>query len=256
MNLITPNGTGQWKRRPYNPYREINAYTDETFRLLEEEGRTVGIEIVCKPGCAACCTYYLGAFDTEAEAIADYLESQPKQKRETIKRLVGWIAAWDQQFPDDHVGDPSNVLKWQAQHIACPMLDLSTNLCTVYDVRPGVCRTFHATCSERSATRTCTDGVCPPQQEAPDACWTQPHHVEAGHLPWIFMLRPDLNELLMPMTLGYLQKHRSQIGYGSLIHFILEIGKRKYGWTPGSFTILPVLTEGVIDASSKSVSDS
>jgi Fe-S-cluster containining protein len=246
-DLIVPNGDGRWRKKNVapNPLPSVYATMDQVFAELVEEGARQDINLVCKPGCAACCTYWCGVFDLEAELIADKIQFMDNRHK-IIRRLIGWRKAWDDAYPGDGIGEPQHVIEWQSRRIACPLLDLSNNLCTVYDVRPSVCRTFHAVKSPRSTEATCEHPDCQPQREAPEACWTQPWHVANGHQNWVQMLNADLNAIFMPDMMRAMASTRSKIGYGSMVHFILTIGQRKYGWKLGTYIDLPILQEAVV----------
>ena len=86
-------------------------------------------QITCKPGCSHCCARPITITLAEALVIKDYLKKTHRLK-EVMDRLKG---LQDFEFLDAGT--------WYAMGIKCPVLDLKTNKCLAYEVRPIACST-------------------------------------------------------------------------------------------------------------------
>lgn len=76
-----------------------------------------GNEMKCKEGCSKCCYTDISIFKVESERIKDWFNSKDEEAQKNLKRL------WSTQ----------NEAK------ACPFL--YEEKCSIYDVRPVICRT-------------------------------------------------------------------------------------------------------------------
>ncbi len=99
-----------------------------------------GVRLDCKAGCFYCCSARVEAIEPEVFRIARELEARPDQERSAlINRLQTYVAT------------PSDGTPWQ-QRMPCPFL--VDDLCSIYAVRPGVCRKAHsldvAKCAENA----------------------------------------------------------------------------------------------------------
>jgi len=114
-----------------------NAIEKELNRLKTRQGITP----TCKMGCCHCCRHFILTNRAEMHTLAQYVkrEFSIKQIDDLRIRTHQWHA-WDNTWPgrsqagelDDHV-DLSQYVR------CCPLLDNA--ICTVYPVRPVVCRT-------------------------------------------------------------------------------------------------------------------
>lgn len=96
---------------------------------VAEQGRTV----TCTPGCASCC--YHPVMISVLEGIMMYRWLQ-KRGKWTDKLKAKLKDAADKQY-----GAAFEV--WLFSMIPCPLLD-DKNLCSAYDVRPLICRSYYA----------------------------------------------------------------------------------------------------------------
>jgi Fe-S-cluster containining protein len=92
----------------------------------------------CKPGCADCC----GPFDLSRLEFHRCVKASGKSVEE-IRRII-----------------EKNLKQNQ---LSCPLLDRKTNHCTVYAVRPAICRVFGTTPELR-----CPHGYGPRPEEMLD----------------------------------------------------------------------------------------
>ena len=92
-------------------YKFIDNHNDEMFKK----------DTVCTKGCAYCCYMNVDVTEVEASYIVEY----------TKRPLNGNIN--------------NSVYADIAKHsgIPCPFLDIHNSSCSIYDVRPSVCRMYH-----------------------------------------------------------------------------------------------------------------
>jgi len=125
------------------------AYVERLHRAVDELVAPLGARLtgrlVCRRGCASCCTDDLTVFEVEAELIR-------------------------RRFPPVLVGEPAPVGR-------CAMLD-AEGACRVYEARPYVCRTqgYPLRWAEAEGERR---DICPLNDDGTDltaldetACWT------------------------------------------------------------------------------------
>jgi len=101
----------------------------------------------CKAGCGSCCVVNVSVLLPEALAIVEYLETQPGIDLETFGKSLDQL--WTRicgVADEDRVG----------MHQPCVFLD-ETGSCTVYPVRPLLCRGATSTDVERCRQALRTD---------------------------------------------------------------------------------------------------
>ena len=88
------------------------------------------VKLACKAGCSHCCSARVEAIEPEVFRIAREIGSRrPEEIKALIERLRAYVAM------------PSDVAPWK-RRTPCPFL--ADNLCSIYEVRPGVCRKAHS----------------------------------------------------------------------------------------------------------------
>lgn len=109
------------------------------------------LKVACTRGCNGCCEEPIMVFRPESARVARWL-AQPEQTA-VREAFVAAYGAWNERIGDAlatlsqlHVTDPKNyvthhVEAWRAG-VLCPFN--RDGDCTVYPVRPTVCRTAHA----------------------------------------------------------------------------------------------------------------
>jgi Fe-S-cluster containining protein len=113
-----------------------------------------GAEIRCLPGCTACCYQLVVVSPLEAHALAAYLAAHPELHASITKRVASWqetvaeepdlqaalarLNAAEGYLPAEE--GAALELEYFRVGLPCPFLDPETELCTVYPVRPFVCR--------------------------------------------------------------------------------------------------------------------
>ena len=89
-----------------------------------------GLKLDCKSGCSYCCNYRVEALVPEVFRISRELRKLPFQKIEEItERLLKHAATVKGVSVMDY-------------HVSCPFL--IENLCSIYQIRPAVCRKAHS----------------------------------------------------------------------------------------------------------------
>ena len=89
-----------------------------------------GVKIACKTGCNACCSVRVHATEPEIFQIANTLNQGPAAQREAVLIRL-----------NDHA-ELASQLSISTHRTPCPFLD--AGLCSVYSVRPAVCRKAHS----------------------------------------------------------------------------------------------------------------
>jgi Fe-S-cluster containining protein len=112
-----------------------------------------GHHLVCKPGCSQCC---IGVFPVAHEDAARLrqgliaLEQTDPEKSQRIRtRVAASLTRLDPWFPGDRTTGILNedheaaiLFEEFANDEPCPVLDLTTGTCDLYEHRPILCRTF------------------------------------------------------------------------------------------------------------------
>lgn len=216
---------------------QLFADADAEMASLSAMARAEDKRVMCGAGCAACCAYVVGTIKAEAEVIAEYVQAMPGPRRtETISRLFAWERAWRLFAGNDTMGADLKVSTgWQVKNVACPMLDLKTNRCGIYEVRPISCRVHHAL--ELPPNPLQPDCGCP-MREAPEGCVTTLRDLVCGHPPTVWQMRNDL----IPHWQFQLTRRLRSADFGILPLQVLEIGRRRWKWPhPAKLVKLPVI---------------
>lgn len=104
-------------RTDNNPPKDLDARMDKIDKEVWEEVHCLS--------CANCCKVMSPTYTTQdIKRISAHLEMKPKDFKEK------WL------YKDKKSGD------WMNQTQPCQFLDLKTNMCTIYEVRPADCADF------------------------------------------------------------------------------------------------------------------
>lgn len=112
-----------------------------------------GHHLVCKPGCSQCC---IGVFPIAHEDAARLREglallekTDPEKAARIHARVADSLTRLDPWFPGDRTTGILNedyeaaiLFEEFANDEPCPVLDLATGTCDLYEHRPILCRTF------------------------------------------------------------------------------------------------------------------
>ena len=124
---------------------EVDHAVDTRARLAEQAGK----HVACERGCNACCYHIVVAPESEAVTIAAWLR-EPAQA-EVRAHFVTSYARWRRELGDGYdeavaaTNTPGNrsLRQIAGRHPAMCAFNRD-GACTIYEVRPRVCRTFHA----------------------------------------------------------------------------------------------------------------
>ena len=113
---------------------------------LAELARESDEQVSCQKGCSACCSYLASLSVPETLRLIDDIQSLPPDKQEDVRRRFGAnadgvIAAWPPEQFD--AADQSRTFEsfgqWYSRlDMTCALLD--DDACSLYDMRPIVCR--------------------------------------------------------------------------------------------------------------------
>ena len=120
---------------------------------LIDVARRSGRHLVCRPGCAQCCTgtFAINALDVERLRAGFLLleKTQPERARTLASRINVAIAETSASFPGDAhsgiLGQTDEQRAWFedfGNDQVCPVLDPLTHTCDLYTSRPLTCRVF------------------------------------------------------------------------------------------------------------------
>jgi Fe-S-cluster containining protein len=110
-------------------------WADHLVGLFEAENR-LPRPIACQPGCYFCCHNQIELTPPEALLLGDYVEQNfsDREKRQLRERIEGAVNLKTGKTPKEVAGS--------RQQLPCPCL--TGGKCSVYPVRPLVCRAMHA----------------------------------------------------------------------------------------------------------------
>jgi Fe-S-cluster containining protein len=112
-----------------------------------------GTHLACRPGCTQCCIGVFPIAHEDAARLRNGLElltqTDPERATRIRTRVAQSLARIDPWFPGDRTtgilsedDDQTILFEEFANDEPCPVLDLETGLCDLYDSRPILCRTF------------------------------------------------------------------------------------------------------------------
>ena len=112
-----------------------------------------GEHLVCRPGCTQCCIGVFPISHQDAARLRTGLDAlthtDPTRADQLRKRVTKSLTRLDPWFPGDPITgilaeDEHSITLFEefANDEPCPVLDLTTGTCDLYDHRPILCRTF------------------------------------------------------------------------------------------------------------------
>lgn len=114
----------------------------DVFRKVDE--RLSSIPKICGKGCSFCCYQPIKCTDPEWEMIQDFIEKMTDAVliQRIVRNAVSWFDCFDRIVPKNITVDQFQLeayeKKMQEHRIACPFL--IDGICSIYSVRPFVCR--------------------------------------------------------------------------------------------------------------------
>jgi len=120
-------------------YLELKSATTNFYKRLDETitGASVHVEqgVQCKKGCSYCCHFRVDVSANEVFAISDYMKS--KLSDEEFERHLE--KAKENKKKMAMLSQTKRIVT----NVACPLL--VNNVCSVYEMRPAMCRKIHST---------------------------------------------------------------------------------------------------------------
>ncbi len=115
--------------------------------------RRGGPHLVCHPGCSQCCIGVFPIAHEDAarlrEGLASLEQTDPEKAARIHARVADSLTRLDPWFPGDLTTGILNedheaaiLFEEFANDEPCPVLDLTTGTCDLYEHRPILCRTF------------------------------------------------------------------------------------------------------------------
>jgi len=110
-----------------------------------------GEHLVCRPGCSQCCVGVFPIAQQDAARLREGLTGLVDQEKagRIRRRVLQSLARIDPWFPGDRetgvLGEDYEaaiLFEEFANDEPCPVLDMETGTCDLYEARPVLCRTF------------------------------------------------------------------------------------------------------------------
>jgi Fe-S-cluster containining protein len=119
---------------------QVSVEMDKMDEIMDERP-------TCFMGCAFCCYFPIIVTKLEAKLIKQAIDRYPKERKETIlAHLTNYQTLHEEKLKQaraiDFKEDPDFKRKYRMLDLPCPLLDLTTNSCQAYEVRPIPCRTY------------------------------------------------------------------------------------------------------------------
>ncbi|WP_085991576.1 YkgJ family cysteine cluster protein [Oceanobacillus senegalensis] len=121
----------------------LQAVSDEISSMEEK----VQMESTCRLGCAFCCYFPIIINEMEAKIMKKAIEQFPEQRKNKINvHLRSYYEKHGEKLKKitslDFEEDEEFKKKYRKSFIPCPLLDIKTNQCMAYEIRPIPCRTY------------------------------------------------------------------------------------------------------------------
>ena len=123
---------------------------------------TADLMPTCQMGCAFCCYFPIITNKMEAMLIKDAISKMPADRKHFIENhLSDYYQVYEKKVEQlsgiDIISDPDAKYKYKKEQLPCPFLNLKTNACMVYEVRPLPCRTY----VNYTNPKVCADNIMP-----------------------------------------------------------------------------------------------
>ncbi|GIO22594.1 YkgJ family cysteine cluster protein [Oceanobacillus sp. J11TS1] len=138
-------------------------------RLLQAVNKEIGdmettarLQPTCQMGCAFCCYFPIVTNKMEARLIKDAIGKMPENRKSFIENhLLNYYQTYQDKINDLHdldiATDPDAKYTYKKANLPCPFLNLETNACTIYEIRPLPCRTY----VNYTDPKVCAENVMP-----------------------------------------------------------------------------------------------
>jgi len=123
---------------------------------------TADLTPTCQMGCAFCCYFPIITNKMEAMLIKDAISNMPADRKQFIENhLSKYYQVYEEKIEQlsdiDIVSDSDAKYKYKKEQLPCPFLNLNTNACMIYEVRPLPCRTY----VNYTNPNICADNIMP-----------------------------------------------------------------------------------------------
>ncbi len=134
----------------------LQALTSRVATGMAAEAEAAGHPVSCRAGCGACCRQLVPLSVFEAEALAGWIRALPEVQQQAMEgRFRGALLALrdagvlerlnPELWKEGSKEAKSVVVDYLRANIACPFLDEES--CSIYPIRPLVCREYMVTSS-------------------------------------------------------------------------------------------------------------
>ena len=119
------------KRSIKSVHHGVKTFYGRLTRQFEGKVSAHAVPLACRAGCSSCCSLRVEIFDFEAIAIAKHVESvfNESDKIRLVERLRS-------------ASEAAKGLKTSEHFVPCAFLE--NRKCTIYDMRPAMCRKYHS----------------------------------------------------------------------------------------------------------------
>lgn len=125
-----------------NPVRSLHQNVDQFFSKIEGKYKS---ELKCKVGCTQCCHVDLSISQAESSLIEEWLEQKNDDEKDELKKIWGQA----QPLGKSYTSDSSK-----------PCAFLYDGKCSIYEVRPVICRSHGIALIRQSDEQTKEIDAC------------------------------------------------------------------------------------------------
>lgn len=186
---------------------------------IDDHVRKADMQFTCRRGCAYCCKQVVVASVLEMVVAIAYVKKKNPERLESLYREINRQA--------DLLLSGKSADEWFELQIPCVFLK-SDNTCSVYSVRPTVCRSYNAL----SDPSNCA----PPAGKTVKRLDLMPHATHA--MNFFAELAPELPPSIIPMPVAARWAVLlMEQGLPALAQNMQEIEDRKLTWKKGGYCV-------------------
>jgi Fe-S-cluster containining protein len=117
---------------------------DQAIELRSAYLAEHGMTQACDRGCVACCSGPVVVGEAEAAAVALWLSAHPEVQARFLAAYPPWRAALGSLIEDIFTAEDRDqaARQYRERRVLCPFNEAGD--CTIYEVRPALCRKTHA----------------------------------------------------------------------------------------------------------------
>lgn len=130
-------------------FKELLKVVDSEINNIEKK---VNISPSCEKGCANCCYFPIITTKLEAKLMIGVINSMPHERK---SQIVNHLHSYFPEHADtikklcsiNFEEEADFKLQYISNQLPCPLLNVETNECIAYEIRPLPCRTYLNYCS-------------------------------------------------------------------------------------------------------------